>query len=245
MKKALVLAALLALAAAPALAGVANTVHNLTLGGGKTIADTTDNDQVCVYCHTPHNGNTDIGYLWNRSVALKTLALTDLYDSGSITDNSKPTATLLDEVNASDARLCLTCHDGSNLAEGSAIGSSLLNPAGGFGALQPVFAAGDDVVRAYSNIGDTAGGQDLTNDHPIGMSYSLVAAEKPANFNVDPTAIAAGIDADARIPFFTGQAAGVNDVMWCSSCHDPHVETAAFLRLNNVDSQLCTTCHIK
>jgi putative hemolysin len=48
--------------------GVANTAHNLSSQDGGTLDYyVSDNeDEICIFCHTPHGGSLD-GPLWNRS----------------------------------------------------------------------------------------------------------------------------------------------------------------------------------
>ncbi len=73
-------------------------------------------------------------------------------------------------------------------------------------------------------------GIDLSNDHPIGITYPSALT----NYVTDPTG--AGI----RLP-----NDGTNDRVECQSCHDPHggVTGTPFLRITNVDSELCLACH--
>ncbi len=77
----------------------------------------------------------------------------------------------------------------------------------------------------------TAGGSthvvavDLTNDHPLGMTYSEAGATS-------------GFNASISVPLVGGTTVG------CISCHDPHDTTnGSFLRLNA--ASLCVDCHIK
>jgi hypothetical protein len=46
---------------------VANTRHNLSTSGPGTVKSTSV-DQVCVFCHTPHNALPDAP-LWNRQMS--------------------------------------------------------------------------------------------------------------------------------------------------------------------------------
>lgn len=86
-------------------------------------------NEICKPCHTPHNSNTDVGYLWNHEV---TQAIYTLYDSPDLEiDPDQP---------GMYSRLCLSCHDGtvaldsfggnagSTMIEGTAlIGTDLSN----------------------------------------------------------------------------------------------------------------------
>ncbi len=222
MKKVLLLTVALAILAAPAFAAISGSKHDFRSGSGNAVVDTINNDQTCIYCHTPHNGDTAVGFLWNRNGLPAAFAAGDLYTSGSLSTDSAP-ATVLANVNGSDARLCLSCHDGALTLSGQ-----LRNPAGDLTTDNTVFNP-VNLGGRYSNLGAT-----LLNDHPIGMDYTAVdtTGPKAAQFN--------DISASA-LPLY---GAGSN-VMWCSTCHDPHSSIASMLVIANTGSALCTTCHIK
>jgi len=96
-------------------------------------------------------------------------------------------------------------------------------------------------------------GRNLSDDHPISMSYEAVYGEKGAkNFIDGATAVSKGIR------FYGGAARRLE----CGSCHDPHVAYGydaekrnasipgdpayrPFLRVSNTGSRLCLTCHVK
>ncbi|KIH77925.1 doubled CXXCH domain-containing protein [Geoalkalibacter ferrihydriticus] len=216
MKRVFSLAVALALFATPAAASIRDTPHDLSSSSSATIRS--DNvDDLCVFCHTPHAASTSVDNapLWNRGIG-GALDVADLYDSPSLTDASKPAAVLA-EINGSDARLCLSCHDGSSMASG------LVNPPGG---VQPTFLNGVDTVSGAANLFDAT--NMLTNDHPIGMNYAAAQGDD-AGLRAAP----------AGIRFFDG-------VMWCASCHDVHSNThQPFLAMDNSGSSLCLACHDK
>lgn len=90
MKKLLVMVLALAMFAAPAMATVANSKHNLS--GKGIIAAGTGATELCVYCHTPHaalSANTADVPLWNIVAGA---------DSNGT---------------AGESTMCMTCHDGS------------------------------------------------------------------------------------------------------------------------------------
>lgn len=223
MKKVLILAAAIALAATPAFASsIVGSKHDLRAGqpGGDStfVQNTGGSTQVCVFCHTPH-GAGSVNPLWNRSAST---GISGYYNSVTLDSATRP-ATVSGEVDASDAPLCLSCHDGANVVGG------LLNPPNdgtvAFG--QPLgFNAppGDGVNLSL--------GGDLSNDHPIGMNYSQVAGNSgTTEFNVS-----------TGLTFYGAN----NKVMWCSTCHDVHNDAnAPFLAADNTNSGLCTTCHVK
>ena len=230
MKKVVVLATVFALLATPAFAVIRNSKHDLSSSSTATVKST-NVDESCVFCHTPHGGTTGmLAPLWNRSnVSASTWTAAQLYNSVTLDGASTPT-TVLGEVNSSDAPLCYSCHDGSNL------GGGLNNPPASASNAQPTFTAPNDVVGTQANLND--GGNALTNDHPIGMDYGTVAGNDTAGFNGETTA---NVDVGG-LPLY-----GTNGVMWCSTCHDVHNQGAGqpFLNMTNAGSALCTTCHIK
>ena len=120
MKKVLGILLLVALLAAPAFAeSVKNSKHNLSTSGPGSVKST-DYDEICVFCHTPHAANTAVSLapLWNRGVVTGA-SLTPLYNSSSLESTNRPSTV---DVDSTDAPLCLSCHDGSNLA------GQLVNP---------------------------------------------------------------------------------------------------------------------
>ncbi|TYO95043.1 putative CXXCH cytochrome family protein [Geothermobacter ehrlichii] len=225
MKKVLVLLAAAALLASPAFGAVRNSKHDLSSSSTATIKST-NIDEVCVFCHTPHSGATGLlAPLWNRSIPGGSIAAADLYNSATLDQTNSNPSTVVGAVNNSDAPLCMSCHDGASLTD------PLLNPPASAGNVQP---AGLSNVTGNANVfGDT-----LRNDHPIGMDYGAVQAADTAGFNAETTA---NVDVGG-LPLYTA-----NGVMWCSTCHDVHGQGGGdpFLNMSNAGSALCTTCHIK
>lgn len=78
-------------------AGVADTKHNLS---SKTDAT----DQVCIFCHTPHNANPAVP-LWNHTLSPEGTQY-EFYTSPS-SDAPQPDRIL------GSSKLCLSCHDGT------------------------------------------------------------------------------------------------------------------------------------
>ncbi|MFC1531423.1 cytochrome c3 family protein [Gemmatimonadota bacterium] len=107
MKKALGLAAAMLFVASAAMAQVSTTAHNmdtwLTAEGSAT-----HSDEVCAYCHVPHNPTVDVP-LWSRTNPDGSAFTT--YTSASI-DN-----TTGDPGN--ESLMCLSCHDGATPVDGA------------------------------------------------------------------------------------------------------------------------------
>jgi predicted CXXCH cytochrome family protein len=206
MKKVLVLAAAIALFATPALAAITGTKHDLSVTNATTYNGSSD--EICVYCHTPHGADTTIANapLWNRSKADATAIYSGLDINASIS---------LGKVNASDAPLCLSCHDGSSLTD------ALNNP--------PNAGGGNPGINITS---DANLGKDLSDDHPIGFNYdaTLVAA--------DGELVAAPVD----VKFF-GDDGNEMWCSSCHDVHSN--SKVPFLNVSIQGSQLCKACHVK
>ncbi|MEE8448274.1 MAG: cytochrome c3 family protein [Thermodesulfobacteriota bacterium] len=116
------------------------------------------------------------------------------------------------------SKLCLSCHDGT-----IALGL-VLTPG-------PITMAGDITTMPE---GTAKLGIDLSDDHPISFAYdnTLFAA---ANGELeDPANLTGSVRLDS------------NGLLQCSSCHDAHDDQyGSFLRVDNVASALCRTCHVK
>ena len=148
----------------------------------------------------------------------------------------------------------------------------------GSGAVVATYTAGN-----WTGGNQTAGqltgianlGQDLTDDHPIGIQYGgggltdgaptgttndldFVA---PATDLINGTQVwwvdTAGGTTDfrekedmqlyTRLDADTGLTGGQKPFVECASCHDPHADTVAgpFLRIPNDNSDVCLACHVK
>ena len=166
-------------------AGIAESVHNLGITGtgpsanGGTRNQFSGTAEICVFCHTPHGGNSAAAIpLWNRNFNAAGASAYSTYDQlGTSTFDAQ----MADVGSVSIG--CLSCHDGT-----IAIDNMINEP--GSGADNPSFSlgtwTGDDVKS--STDGSLASGivqnlgTDLTNDHPIGMQYAGggISASRPS-----------------------------------------------------------------
>lgn len=237
---------------------VANTVHNFMAGaanGGQFVDNIGAPQQVCIYCHTPHNAGQS-RLLWNKSTT--TTALTfKFYSSDTATRASRQQTSFAPD---SPSLLCLGCHDGKSamnvLHSGGKGGSASGYQAGSnysFGTAG-VFLENPPpsgfTPPTEPMIGGPAGTTvDLTDDHPVGFSYKAVYDERTtkgttAGLHSPGTAVTNSGD---KIRLF----GGVNQNVECSSCHDPHVDSnitpalKPFLVMSNSGSNLCLSCHDK
>ncbi len=260
---------------------------NGTRTGGSGMGDvfTLGTDEICVFCHTPHGANTSVPVpLWNKASLSSTTYTT--FSSGTM--NSTAPSNLAGHMSLA----CLSCHDGtqamdnvvnapgqggfnkSNYMAGLRIGESIDSAGVTSGSAQGWYAGSNTITNAEYNAGDTADGKllsgagvdfigtDLSNDHPIGMSYGgggcsstgAVGAAggcNDADFKAAQTGLGGMFQVGSSTP-------GAKDAMRlygstlssatveCASCHDPHTDAnATFLRKSNGASAVCLTCHAK
>ncbi len=210
-------------------ATIVGSGHDLTPSGpGRFIGSS---NEVCVYCHTPHNSISQDRYgnrvaLWNRSLN-EALTYT-MYSSATFTGTmpDKPTGNSL---------LCLSCHDGVTTP-----GISQLNQVINYsdGPINMILDTpdhiGDVSYPPYANINI---GLDLSNDHPVSFVYDYALSQR------DP-----GVK-DPSVPENLGVLKLFYGRLECGTCHDPHdygsPDRVPFLRMSNAFSAMCFQCHIK
>lgn len=211
----------------PAVAGVIGSAHDISTPG---------TPEVCVFCHTPHQANGAAqAPLWNRLVETKTYVM---YSSATL-DVPVP------GTPSGESLVCLGCHDGVltyGSVDGQALGDKhdLVNAPGPGGV--PDTTSDPNCRNCHpSYYGDPPKvpiGTDLSNDHPISLTYPT-PAEDP-DFRMPP---------DATRGWWSPVAPGIRlyeGRVECGTCHDPHVTShGAFLRVSNDGSALCLTCHVK
>ncbi|MDQ7007246.1 MAG: cytochrome c3 family protein [Acidobacteriota bacterium] len=206
---------------------VVDTKHNLssTAGADQITDKSTNEDQICVFCHTPHQASP-AAPLWNHTQSStasygvytsSTLDASDVTDIGGGTDVSN---------------LCMSCHDGT-------VGvNDLGNPANDTGA-NPTMGSGTelDASGRIQSGRPTNMGTSLSDDHPVNFTYDAALATADGELATpDSTSY---VDAAHTVPLFGGK-------VQCASCHDPHDNTnEPFLTKSNAGSQLCSTCHVK
>lgn len=125
-------------------ADIATTKHNLSISGPGSIKSTTE-QEICIFCHTPHGARTTTGLLWNREDSAA--AYTQYQSSSILAIVGQPTGA---------SKLCLSCHDGT-IALGELVSRQLEIP----------FAGGIRFLPA----GDSLLGTDISDDHPVSFVY--------------------------------------------------------------------------
>jgi predicted CXXCH cytochrome family protein len=204
---------------------VSNSVHNLTTSGPGTIRlsappASPGREEICVFCHTPHHGDVTVtAPLWNRAI-----------NTSAYTMYSSPTIDMVVAAQPQGVSMaCLSCHDGTiafdQVRNGPGPGD--LNTAAPSRGWSFLGGRNNMTHSVYANVA-----ADLLNDHPVSVTYNT--ANDPM-FNPIASAEAAGLR------FF-----GTGTQVECATCHNPHDPTnRPFLRIDNTNSTLCLTCHIK
>lgn len=208
---------------------ISSTKHNLsTTGMGDihlTVSPGNGKDQICVFCHTPHHADTTVGVvLWNRRVDTHGYTM---YDSGTI---DMPIAAQPQTISLA----CLSCHDGTIAFDALRNGPGAGDYNGNAWARGWTFRDGENKMPygSYARIG-----QDLSDDHPISVTYDTWA---------DPAFYDQGSVESAGLRFYSDPSRTRRDQLECGTCHNPHTEDyEPFLRMDNGQSALCLTCHIK
>ncbi len=207
------------ISASLASAGVVDSKHNLSVSGASTFRSTNETE-VCIFCHTPHGASANP--LWNRNL-----------DSAGYTMYSSPSMNAtLPSAPTGISLLCMSCHDGV----------SALNVLVNYGTVNPI-----TMDQNYTKLGDLSYPpthdpnltKDLSNDHPVSFTYDTTLANND-NGLYDPGANGANI---TPLKLYGGK-------LECATCHDPHEEgtltgTAPFLRMSNSNSDMCLKCHNK
>ena len=221
MRKILLLTLAALLVASVAAATVVGTDHDLSTSGPGA---QTNVNRVCVFCHTPHQAAAANGQdpLWNHT--LSAVASYGVY--ASVTMNAAPTD-IGGAVagSASVSNLCMSCHDGTIAVH------SLYNPPNE--VVSVTITAGGNVDGSGIISGTPLVGTSLADDHPINFTYDTALATADGELN-DP----ASTPAVAALLF--------GGSVQCASCHDPHEDVLQpFMVIDNAQSALCTTCHVK
>ncbi|MBN4063240.1 hypothetical protein JYT79_00510 [Cardiobacterium sp. AH-315-I02] len=243
--------------AAP-ISDIAATKHNLSVTGTGTVTATSD-DQICVFCHTPHGASAFPGApLWNRQLSNQTYTT---YTSSSL--DAEDIMGQLDQPGGS-SKLCLSCHDGTlaigtvNVLGGQQNVDIRLSGTEADGTMPPGSGLQTGFTRDL--------GTDLTNDHPISLTYDTNLANIDRELFDPVVAAHIGVRAPGIRPLVPLEATGIGGTpqIQCATCHDPHSRdtdltvNSKFLRLNRfqqaapvggafdaVNDIVCLSCHDK
>jgi predicted CXXCH cytochrome family protein len=226
-------------------ADIRNTKHNLSASGTGTVKATSETE-ICVFCHTPHNATSGAVPLWNRKLSSQTYTKYNAAWSSSL-DAEIVQGNIGDPAGSS--KLCLACHDGS-------INIGSVNVLAGMARTQEQSIAGLANKMPAGADGYTRNlGTDLTNDHPISISFNDTLANRDGELRrpSDNTGVTfvtnqgyndlIGVKGGGNRPILkleeTGSGAGLTAQVQCATCHDPHIRETdtshgnqKFLRLN-------------
>ena len=223
---------------------VRNTKHNLA---ANTNIGASGSTEVCVFCHTPHGGATNVAGgaapLWNRNMTTVMNNNYTMYTSPNF-DNADTDTSDRKGKPKGVSLACLSCHDGTVAFD------ALLNFPGSGSADSIAFnGAFVDTDNSFKETDRSVGGPspfpnlgtDLSNDHPISIEicknpnpsghYDPQFAEACNNSSV-PTGNNKILKI-SRTGFFPGDIrdtvrayqSGAGTTNWfveCASCHNPH-----------------------
>ncbi len=221
--------------------GIVGSRHNLGAWGVHFVADNSDSNggtsEVCIWCHTPHHGSTTAP-LWNKGTQTNT--------GDYIGYGTTIAGTSADTTPGAASLACLSCHDGVNTID------TLVN-APGKGNDGSNNSTRTDFNWTFTEDGNTVNdslgstrlnlGTDLSNDHPISITYVANNASLRATsvvistLDMSTTSMTAGDGSDDHssttitnrwsVKGYINPGATISDLLRsgkveCSSCHDPH-----------------------
>lgn len=233
------------------LSGIAATKHNLGNGAGPGGRNQTDaTAEICVFCHTPHGGDTAAPVpLWNKRLGVAGAPA----GGGTYTTYATLQTPSLDGTVAavgSVSMACLSCHDGTQAMDNviNAPGSGGVIADGGGNDGRPWAWTGATVDPATGRLtsGPALIGTDLSNDHPIGIQYcggglsgsgnTVSGTCKDGDFKMPETQVINSnqifwVDTGGAgkqrtdLPLYQRAGGGLGPMVECASCHDPHVSS--------------------
>ncbi len=184
-------------------------------------------DEICIFCHTPHNGNSAVkadAPLWNHTIT-----------SSTFTPYTSDTIKFTPGQPVGVSKLCLSCHDGTIAidAYGGSVGTKKM---GDISAVGP----------KSKNLGT-----DLSDDHPISFVFDSALATADGELNdPDTSSVLPGLNSVTGLikdELLVKDTVLGDHVVQCTTCHDPHNGQGinTLLKVNNTGSALCLTCHNK
>lgn len=192
--------------------------------------------EICIFCHTPHGGNTEAP-LWNRAASAATYAT---YTSDVLAGLGGGAGYWAAEdpktgTPHSKTRICLSCHDGT-IALGSVVNMPNVIPS----MYTEIQMSGNSTIQqnAPGYIGI-----DLRDDHPVAIKHD----------RSKDLELVAGASVGGGVRLYKDNGAGVAAVdnadgnyVECTSCHNPHDnQYGNFLVASNTASAVCKQCHTK
>lgn len=221
------LVAALALVSSPALSGLPGSNHDFTAGGSGAAANQTTD--MCGTCHMPHKPLLNVP-LWAHPLSAENYSLykdNANYSSGNAAEYD---ATRIGSTGSSISRACLSCHDGTV----AVIGAITLDTVNKW-----ILYDNETGSPAPFAVGGTTGqptALGLKGSHPVSVDYATNIAGT-GTFETTANVLSAGLKLEG------GTHVG------CISCHDPHMPVGVvgdgMTRIDNTNSAMCRTCHLK
>ena len=223
----------MAVAGAASALTIKNSKHDLSSGSTATVKGNTN--QICVYCHTPHNAAQNIP-LWNRNNP----AAGGFTLYSSVTMQNKPVKNGF--TTDSISLFCMSCHDGATTLGGAAVHNNPVDQLGGItvAAVAGRVTAGGvlDPASIYNLK------PNLADDHPV--NFVVTSGADPNIGTVTGSTMKTAEVTNAFPLFKSARNGGSNTTLECGSCHAVHDNTdPPFLRTTMAGSKLCLGCHIK
>ncbi len=189
-------------------AAITGSKHDLSGKGWGT-------DEICKFCHTPHNAVVVTGYsapLWNHQV---TTATYTLYTSPTLQKypGDPPTQQPL-----GPSKLCLSCHDGT-VAIDSYGGRTGTNP-----------------ISGAANLGTN-----LSDDHPVSIHWEHQTVDNKC----DGCHFGNGGMYSSDLPFYGSRPNQTVECGTCHEPHNKFPANTRMLRKSLNSSELCLYCHEK
>jgi hypothetical protein len=180
------------------LAGVRGTKHDLSsFSASDSNAFSIDEDQICIFCHTPHNAYPAVP-LWNHKLS----AEENYINYWSPTLKSYLSAASAPPIDGF-SKLCLSCHDGT-----VALGALVNND-------KEVETVPDFLTEGMAGYLGT----DLSGGHPISIIFDSALANM-RNHAPDPNLMHLNWPINDHYVKLYPTQGGLG--IQCTSCHDPH-----------------------
>jgi predicted CXXCH cytochrome family protein len=211
---------------------IAGSSHDFTTSGNTSINTT---GELCIVCHAPHGTDPNYAPLWNHTTTTSIFTTYSGYKFSKVGlgGNGVPAP-----QPDGPSKMCLSCHDGQTAV--NQFGGKYQGTTGA-----AVYFNHGNTMFTPSGTGTSLGGTTNTNGglngtHPISFVYNQTLVANDGALN-DPTTQPSGMGGTIQTDFLDA-----NNKVQCSSCHEPHDPTISkFLRVSNVGSALCLTCHKK
>jgi len=254
--------------------GIRDTAHDLSTsaaGDTTTRVEATASNEICVFCHTPHNAQST-HLVWNHTLStITTVDWGNDLDGNPMTETTEGTPLPDGTPNLrGSSQRCLSCHDGSIAIGDVSNPTTAIDVDGPAGRLD----ADDSMADGNQNqtATNTAGTVDMAGNHPISIPYAGETGYNTINSGAtadgtvgnyyqttttgctSPSGVCTqapstdGRDG-AAINLLPNAVGGTTNVgIECGSCHEPlnRYNFSPFLRVDNANaSGLCRSCHNK